>query len=165
MKRAAIVIVMLGITAWSFGQSTDKPAAQNVPAGQQPAAATQGKRPPQAKTQPEFDAWNAAKQLTDPAAQEKAADDFVAKFPESELRSVLYTLAMHGYQQANNAEKMMDMAKKVLSYDPDDPEEQRPEKPLQIGHEARCAERRWGCDDERLERHRSTPGYGELRLA
>jgi len=31
-------------------------------------------------------------------------------------------LAMHGYQQANNAEKMMDMAKKVLSYDPDDPE-------------------------------------------
>lgn len=122
MKRAAMVIAMLGITACSFGQSTDKPAAQNAPAGQQPAAAAQGKRPPQAKTQPEFDAYKAAAALTDPAAQEKAADDFAAKFPDSELRSVLYKSALHGYQQSNNADKMMDMAKKVLSYDPDDPE-------------------------------------------
>ena len=29
---------------------------------------------------------------------------------------------MHGYQQANNADKMMDMAQKILNYDPDDPE-------------------------------------------
>lgn len=124
MKRAAIIIAMLGITAWSFGQSTDKPASQNAQAGQQPgqAAVPQGKRPPQAKTQPEFDAYKVAAALTDPAAQEKAADDFAAKFPDSELRSVLYKSAMHGYQQANNAEKMMDLAKKVLSYDPDDPE-------------------------------------------
>ncbi len=124
MKRAAMVIAMLGITAWSFGQSTDKPAAQNAQAGQQAgqAAAPQGKRPPQAKTQPEFDAYKAAAALTDAAAQEKEADDFAAKFPDSELRSVLYKSAMHGYQQSNNAEKMMDMAKKVLSYDPDDPE-------------------------------------------
>lgn len=124
MKRAAIVIAMLGITACSFGQSTDKPATQNAQAGQQPgqAAAPQGKRPPQAKTQPEFDAYKVAAALTDPAAQEKAADDFAAKFPDSELRPVLYKSALHGYQQANNAEKMMDMARKVLSYDPDDPE-------------------------------------------
>ena len=124
MKRAAMVIAMLGITAWSFGQSTDKPATQPTPAGQQPAqaAAPQGKRSPQAKTQPEFDAYKVAAALTDPAAQEKAADDFAAKFPDSELRSVLYKSAMHGYQQSNNADKMMDMAKKVLNYDPDDPE-------------------------------------------
>jgi tetratricopeptide (TPR) repeat protein len=124
MKRAAMIIAMLGMTAWSFGQSSDKPATQNTPAGQQPGqvAAPQGKRPPQAKTQPEFDGYKAAAALTDPAAQEKAADDFAAKFPDSELRSVLYKSAMHGYQQANNADKMIDMAKKVLNYDPDDPE-------------------------------------------
>jgi tetratricopeptide (TPR) repeat protein len=29
---------------------------------------------------------------------------------------------MHGYQQANNADKMMEIAQKVLSYDADDPE-------------------------------------------
>src|ERR1035438_8056149 len=49
--------------------------------------------------------------------------------------------------------------------DPDDAQEQRPEKPLQISHEARGAERPRGRDDERLERHRSTPGYVGLRLA
>jgi tetratricopeptide (TPR) repeat protein len=124
MKRAAIIIAMLGVSAWSFGQ--DKSAAQTAPAGQagagQAAAAPAGKRPPQAKSQAEFDAYKAAVALTDPAAQEKAADDFATKFPESELRPLLYKSVMHSYQQANNADKMMAMAKKVLSFDPDEPE-------------------------------------------
>jgi tetratricopeptide (TPR) repeat protein len=119
MKRTAIIIIaMLGITSWSFGQN--KPAAQTAPAGQ--AAAPAGKRPPQAKTQPEFDAYKAAAALTDSAAQEKAADDFAAKFPDSELRALLYKAVMHSYQQANNGEKMMAMSQKVLTFDPDDPE-------------------------------------------
>jgi tetratricopeptide (TPR) repeat protein len=119
MKRTAIMIFVLvtGISVAAFGQS--KPA-QTTPAGQ--TAAPTGKRPPQAKTQPEFDAYKAAAALTDPAAQEKAADDFAAKFPDSELRPVLYRSVMHAYQQANNADKMLAMAQKVLSYDPDDPE-------------------------------------------
>jgi tetratricopeptide (TPR) repeat protein len=29
---------------------------------------------------------------------------------------------MHAYQQVNNAEKMMEMAQKILTFDPDDPE-------------------------------------------
>ena len=29
---------------------------------------------------------------------------------------------MHGYQTANNSDKMMDMGRKVLKIDPDDPE-------------------------------------------
>src|ERR1035438_827129 len=49
--------------------------------------------------------------------------------------------------------------------DPDDSQEQRPEKPLQVSHETRGAERHRVCADERLERHRSTPGYVGLRLA
>ena len=124
MKRAAMVVAVLGMCAWSWGQSNDKPAAQTPAAGQAaaPAAAPQGKRPAQAKTQPEFAAYNAAKALTDPAAVEKAADDFAVKFPDSELRPILYSLAMNLYQQANNADKMTDMAKKILTYDPDSPE-------------------------------------------
>jgi tetratricopeptide (TPR) repeat protein len=121
MKRAAIIIATLGVCVWSFGQ--DKPAAQNPPAGQTAgqAAAPQGKRPPQAKTQPEFEAYKAAVAQTDPAALEKAADDFSTKFPQSELRVLLYTGAMQRYQQANNANKMIDMGHKVLEIDPDDP--------------------------------------------
>ena len=126
MKRAAMVIAVLGMCAWSFGQSNTKPATQNPPAGQaaQPAgqaAAPAGKRPPAAKTQPEFDAYKTAMAQTDPAALEKSADDFAAKFPDSELRTMLYTGAMQRYQQANNADKMIDMGKKVLAIDPDDP--------------------------------------------
>jgi tetratricopeptide (TPR) repeat protein len=130
MKRAAIVVMeavaVLGMCAWSFGQSASQPAAQTAPAGQATtpagqAAAPAGKRPPAAKTQPEFDAYKAAAAQADPAALEKASDDFAAKFPDSELRTVLYGAAMQRYQQANNGDKMMDMAKKVLAIDPDDP--------------------------------------------
>ena len=119
MKRAAIIIAMLGISAWSLAQN--KPAAQTAPAAQA-AAAPAGKRQPQAKTQDEFAAYKAAAALTDPAAQEKAAGDFATKFPESELRSLLYKAVMHGYQQANNADKMMELSEKILTYDADDPE-------------------------------------------
>jgi tetratricopeptide (TPR) repeat protein len=122
MKRAAIVILALGVSTWSFAQGNKPASGQSAqPAAGQTAAAPQGKRPPQAKTQPEFDAYKAAAALTDPAAQEKAADDFAAKFPDSELRVVLYKSVMTEYQQANNGEKMLDMAHKVLGLDPDDP--------------------------------------------
>lgn len=124
MKRAAMVMAVLGMCAWSFGQSNDKPAAQNPPAGQaaQPAgqaAAPPGKRPPAAKTQPEFEAYKAALGQTDPAALEKAADDFATKFPDSELRAPLYTAAMGRYQA--NPDKVIEMARKILAMDADDP--------------------------------------------
>src|SRR5271156_2506367 len=121
MKRAAIIVAMLGISTWGLAQNTDKAATQTAPAGQA-AAAPAGKRPPQAKTQPEFDAYKAAAALTDPAAQEKAADDFAAKFPDSELRPLLYKSVMRSYQQANNADKMLAMSQKILTFDPDDPD-------------------------------------------
>jgi tetratricopeptide (TPR) repeat protein len=126
MKRAAIVVAVLGMCAGSFGQVNDKPAAQNPPAGQaatgQAAAAPQGKRPPQAKTQPEFEAYKAAAAITDAAAMEKAVDDFTVKFPDSELRIILYKAVMQRYQQANNGDKMVEMARKALTLDADDPQ-------------------------------------------
>jgi tetratricopeptide (TPR) repeat protein len=38
------------------------------------------------------------------------------------LRILLYKQAMHAYQSANKAEQMMEMGRKVLKIDPDDPE-------------------------------------------
>jgi len=124
MKTAAILAVTLALGAFAGAQQQSS-APQNKPAGQAATApaAPQGKRPPQAKTQPEFDAYKAA--MTNPSdgpAIEKAADDFAAKFPDSELRVLLYRTAMHAYQSANNADKMMEMGRKVLAIDPDDPE-------------------------------------------
>ncbi len=122
MKKAAVILGVLSLAAAAFAQTGAQPAqpAQGTAA---PAPATPAaKRPPQAKTQPEFDAWKAASTDTDPAAMEKAADDFAIKFPDSELRVLLYKNAMRDYQKADNAEKTEAMGRKVLACDPDDPE-------------------------------------------
>jgi tetratricopeptide (TPR) repeat protein len=143
MKRAAILGAVLSMASWAVaqnsGQTPQGQAGQSQPSQAQPAqgqaaqgqvgaaqgaAATPqvGKRPPQAKTQPEFDAYKAATAITDAAALEKAADDFATKFPDSELRIILYKTAMRAYQSANNAEKTEAMGRKVLRLDGDDPE-------------------------------------------
>ena len=133
MKQAAIIVGILSIAIWAVAQSTPAPAPQTPPASGQtaPAQATPApgapaqpavKRPPQAKTQPEFDAYKAAAASTDVAGAEKAADDFATKFPDSELRVLLYKNTMHLYQNANNAEKTEALGRKVLAIDPDDPD-------------------------------------------
>ncbi len=125
------------------------PGGQSAPAGQTTpapaAAAPQAKRPPQAKTTPEYDAWKAADAGSRPtpeeqaAAQkspadlqaliaaiaartEKASDDFAVKFPDSEVRGLLYKTTMRLYQNANNADKVEAMGRKALAQDGDDPE-------------------------------------------
>jgi tetratricopeptide (TPR) repeat protein len=143
MKRAA-VIQILTIVSFALGAAvmSGQTTPQNQPAPSAPGTAQQGtaqqgaaqqgtaqqaappagKRPPQAKTQPEFDAYKAAVATTDPAALEKAADDFAAKFPDSELRVLLYKNVMRLYQNANNTDKTEAMGRKVLGFDADDPE-------------------------------------------
>jgi tetratricopeptide (TPR) repeat protein len=125
MKRAAMVLGMLAVTAFVAAQQTTTQPKQSAGTTQQGSAAPAppaGKRPPQAKTQAEFDAYHAAvANQKDPAAMEKAADDFATKFPDSELRVLLYEAAVGGYQNANNGDKMSEMAQKVLKLDPDDP--------------------------------------------
>jgi|SRR5271163_4394541 len=128
MKRAAVILgISLGMlslpTVQATGQTSGQPAGQAAqPAPAAGATAPAAKRPPQAKTQPEFDAWKAASANTDPAALEKAADDFATKFPDSELRILLYQTAMRLYQNVNNPDKTEAMGRKVLSLDGDYPE-------------------------------------------
>ena len=133
MKRVAVLLGILGVAVWAVAQTNAAPqtapaAGQTAPAAGQPAttpgaaAAPAAKRPPQAKTQPEFDAWQAASTSADAAGLEKASDDFATKFPDSELRVLLYKNAMRLYQNANNSEKTEAMGRKVLSFDGDDPE-------------------------------------------
>jgi tetratricopeptide (TPR) repeat protein len=93
-----------------------KPGAQQAPA-QQPA----GKKRPEAKSQAEFTDFQQAQASQTPDALEKAADAFAQKYPASELRGILYSRAMMMYQQQNNPEKLLEMARKVLTIDPNDP--------------------------------------------
>jgi tetratricopeptide (TPR) repeat protein len=96
----------------------DTPAVKTPP----PQMSQSGKPMPQAKTQDEFKAYQEAVTKTNPAELEAAADAFAAKYPESELRTLVYRRAMYGYQNANNGEKCIAMAKKILALEANNPE-------------------------------------------
>jgi len=111
--RKAVFILATFLTAGMVvvaQQTATAPAAQTQPAG---------KRPPQAKTQQEYNDYNADYALNGGAASEKAANDFAQKYPQSELRAYLYSKAMHDYQSENNPGKMLAMGEKVLALDPE----------------------------------------------
>jgi tetratricopeptide (TPR) repeat protein len=79
--------------------------------------------PIQAKTHEEYVAYQAAiANKQDADAMAKAAADFAAKFPDSDVRVLLYRASMKSYRTANEPEKMMAAALKVLELDQDDPE-------------------------------------------
>ncbi len=112
-----MVVVFAGI---AFVQAQTPPPATKP---QSPASQASGKAPVQAKTQEEYQAYQSAvTNQQNPAAMEKSADDFAAKFPASDLRVLLYRTAMQSYQNAGNSPKMLDMGQKVLAIDKDDPE-------------------------------------------
>lgn len=92
-------------------------AAPGAPAAQ--AAPTQTKMP-QAKSQEEFKAYQEAAVATDPAQAEAAADAFAAKYKDSELRPLLYHRTLQLYQSANNADKAIEVGRKLLAIDPND---------------------------------------------
>jgi len=111
LGTSLFVVCALVAGGWSL-QEAPAPPAQQKPAG---------KRPPQAKSQAEYKDYNTAYAVTGGAAMEKAANDFAAKYPESELTSYLYSKAMHEYQNENQPDKMLAMGEKVLALDPDNP--------------------------------------------
>ncbi len=136
MKAMHVFPIALLLTAsMAFAQAnTNQQPAPTAPATQQqqqqakpgdftPMAATAppAKHSPAAKTQAELDAYKAVLATQDPAAMEKAADDFVSKYPDSELKAAAYEIAMGRYQQAGNDDKTIEMGRKSLVFNPDSP--------------------------------------------
>jgi tetratricopeptide (TPR) repeat protein len=95
--------------------------AQQTPGGPGKPAQLAAKHVPEAKTKAEFNDYNTAFAVAGGAASEKAAEDFSTKYPASELKSFLYSKAMHEYQTENNKTKILAMGEKVLQTDPDNP--------------------------------------------
>jgi len=124
-KKLATVAVG---SALALAQLAGAPQASRAAELAQPSTAPSGlatiqgqpARPtPHAKTQQEYEDYNAAYGTNGGQAAEKAASDFDAKYPDSELRGYLYSKAMHEYQMENNSGKMLAMSTKVLALDPD----------------------------------------------
>ena len=125
MKRAAVLVlamtVLAGLAAAHQDPAQGQPG-QQPPAAQSPAqAAPPGKTPPQAKTAEESEAFQDAARIQDPQALEAAANRFAEKYPDSDLRLLVYYRAMFAYQEQNNADKCIEMGRKVLALNPEEP--------------------------------------------
>jgi tetratricopeptide (TPR) repeat protein len=123
MRSTLAIMVALSMTtgAVAQGNTSKTPApAQATQAGTAPAAPA-GQHQPQAKSKEEFDAYNLAAAQTDPAQLEAAADAFAQKFPNSELKELLYVRAMNLYQQQNNSAKIIAMGRKAIELNPTNP--------------------------------------------
>jgi tetratricopeptide (TPR) repeat protein len=119
LGAALLAILLAGVLCLAATAQTQPPAQQAAP----PQPATAVGKAPQAKTQAEFQAYQAVMAKSQDAdAMDKAADDFAAKFPDSDLRVLLYRAVMHNYTMAGNSQKILESGLKVLSLDKDDPE-------------------------------------------
>jgi tetratricopeptide (TPR) repeat protein len=84
-----------------------------------PAGHTKGA--PQAKTQEEFKAYQDVVSKTDTTQMEQAADAFAQKFPNSDLRVVLYNALMNTYRNGGATDRAIAAGRKALAIDPTDP--------------------------------------------
>src|SRR5215472_16670227 len=114
MKQTTLGMVLI-LAALAAAQTPTQP----TPA--QPGTTT-GRPPIHAKTQEEYQAYQAAVGSPTPEAMEKAASDFATKFPTSDLRVLLYRALMQTYQKAGDSQGMLNAGLKVLAIDKDDPE-------------------------------------------
>src|SRR4051812_6457616 len=117
---SGMALAQAGSAPTTNSQGSQAPPAQTQPAqgaqGAQaaPPAGPAGKRAPQAKSQEEYKAFQEAVAKPDPAAQEQAANAFATQYPQSELRAPLYQQVMLQYQNANNADKTVEIGRKAL---------------------------------------------------
>lgn len=111
MKSIAFIFVV-AMASWQVSF-----AAQPQSAPESPASAV---RHPVAKSQQEYDDYQAARNTNDGAALEKAATNFAEKYPDSQLRRYLFSKALRQYQNENNPAGMLAMGKRVLALDPGD---------------------------------------------
>jgi tetratricopeptide (TPR) repeat protein len=92
---------------------------QTAPQPQAPPAL--GRPQPQAKTEEEYKAYQDAMANGKPEEVEAAANQFASRFKESELRTLIYRRAMTMYQQTDKPDKVVEMGRKILAIDKDDP--------------------------------------------
>lgn len=129
MKRVLVTLVLaLTTAAWGQGSSP----SQQPPAGQQPAQQpSTGQQPASGESQAnvptsqkvikdpaEYNAYITALNTTDPAAQGAAMEAFVAQYPNSIVKIDALEQAMNAYQKANNQQKVEQIARQILTIDP-----------------------------------------------
>ena len=129
MKRVLVTFVLaLTTAAWGQGSSPSQqppagqPPAQQPSAGQPPAAGDSQANVPTSqkviKDPAEYNAYITALNTTDPAAKGAAMEAFVAQYPQSIVKIDALEQAMSAYQQASNPQKVEQIARQILTIEP-----------------------------------------------
>jgi tetratricopeptide (TPR) repeat protein len=114
-------LIVLPLAALAVSASLAQTA--NVSGPSAASASHKPKLPIKARTHEEYVAYQAAMANKGNAdAMAKSAADFATRFPDSDIRLLLYRASMKAYRAAREPEPTMDAASKVLQLDKDDPE-------------------------------------------
>jgi hypothetical protein len=113
LKKAGVEDGVLNLMlSASKGQQAAAQAAQ-------PAQAAKQGQKKQIKDPGEYNAYVNAYQLTDPALKAQALEAFLQTYPYTVMKEDALELLMVAYQQANDAQKVLDAATRVLQMNPD----------------------------------------------
>lgn len=121
MKNILMTVVAIALAALMA-------SAQFSPAGQtqqpaQPQAAPQApaRKQPQVKSKDELES---IKKLQDPSLTPDQrivqAEEFLVKYPDSELKTFVYRIEMQSYQQKGDSVNIVDVGEKLLKEEPND---------------------------------------------
>jgi tetratricopeptide (TPR) repeat protein len=104
MKKSLVIMLLV----FAIGALVQQSAAQ--------AAATSSQK--QVKDPAEYNAYVNAAQQTNPAQKAQALEAFLQTYPNSVMKEDALVQLMSAYQQANDAQKMVDAANRVLQVNP-----------------------------------------------
>lgn len=117
MKKIVLAILLACVMVATTQVSTQAQAApQNPPAAQ--GAPGGGESAPTIKDPAEYNAYVNAIQQQDPNAKISALEAFLTQYPNSVMKTTALEVLMGTYQAANNATKVVDTAKRLLTADP-----------------------------------------------
>ncbi|MGB8771835.1 MAG: hypothetical protein WCC92_19635 [Candidatus Korobacteraceae bacterium] len=114
MKKSLVTMLLVLTIAALVQQSAAQGAAQPAQAGK-PAPTAQKK---EIKDPAEYNAYVNAIQQTSPQAKAQALEAFVQTYPNSVMKEDALEQLMVSYQQANEAQKAIDTAARVLQANP-----------------------------------------------
>lgn len=113
MRTSSVTLVLLGAAA--IGHAQTAPSAPTLSTDAKPAASA---RATVAKTEDEFKAYRNVISQPDLVVADRLASDFASRFPESDLREPLYQTLMLRHQAANDGERALADAERVLLMNP-----------------------------------------------
>src|SRR6267378_2956341 len=121
MKKVLVTLV-LALTVAGVAKSNttnQQPAAPQQPAATQPPAATQQPPTKTIKDQVEYNAYMDALNTQEPGGRAKKMVDFLAKYPQTIMKSEALDFAMAGFQQTGDLTQAEIVARQILAGNPD----------------------------------------------